>query len=47
MGFNSSDFPTSYDNYCREITLPIYPQLTNEEVDMVLEAVEAAVAQHV
>jgi dTDP-4-amino-4,6-dideoxygalactose transaminase len=45
MGFNMTDFPVAYDNYSREITLPVYPQLTNEEVDMVLEAVEEAVGE--
>ena len=43
LGFDIADYPVAYDNYSREITLPVYPQLTNEEVDMVLEAVEQAV----
>jgi dTDP-4-amino-4,6-dideoxygalactose transaminase len=43
LGFDMADYPVAYDNYSREITLPVYPQLTNEEVDMVLEAVEQAV----
>jgi dTDP-4-amino-4,6-dideoxygalactose transaminase len=43
LGFDMTDYPVAYDNYSREITLPVYPQLTNEEVDMVLEAVEQAV----
>jgi dTDP-4-amino-4,6-dideoxygalactose transaminase len=43
LGFDIADYPMAYDNYSREITLPVYPQLTNEEVDMVLEAVEQAV----
>ena len=47
MGFDMSDYPIAYENYSREITLPVYPQLTNEEVDMVLEAVEAAVGEFV
>jgi dTDP-4-amino-4,6-dideoxygalactose transaminase len=47
MGFDMADYPMSYDNYSREITLPVYPQLTNEEVDMVLEAVEEAVGEFV
>ena len=47
MGFDMADYPMAYDNYSREITLPVYPQLTNEEVDMVLEAVEEAVGEFV
>jgi dTDP-4-amino-4,6-dideoxygalactose transaminase len=43
LGFDMADYPMAYDNYSREITLPVYPQLTNEEVDMVLEAVLQAV----
>jgi dTDP-4-amino-4,6-dideoxygalactose transaminase len=43
LGFDMADYPMAYDNYSREITLPVYPQLTNDEVDMVLEAVEQAV----
>ncbi|MFM1963015.1 MAG: hypothetical protein RLZZ172_1860 [Bacteroidota bacterium] len=45
LGFDIADYPMAYDNYSREITLPVYPQLTNEEVDMVLEAVEQAISQ--
>lgn len=47
MGFDMADYPVAYDNYSREITLPVYPQLTNDEVDMVLEAVEEAVGEFV
>ncbi len=43
LGFDMSDYPSAYDNYAREITLPVYPQLTNQEVDMVLSALETAV----
>ena len=44
MGFDMDDYPSAYDNYAREITLPVYPQLSNEEVDTVLEAITEAVA---
>lgn len=39
MGYKIEDFPISYDNYSREITLPVYPQLTDEEVDTVINSV--------
>ena len=39
LGYKISDFPVSYDNYSREISLPIYPQLTNEQLDYICQAV--------
>lgn len=39
LGFKIEDFPIAYDNYSREISLPIYPQLTDEEVDFIVDAV--------
>ena len=29
MGYRYEDYPVAYDNYAREISLPIYPQLNN------------------
>lgn len=37
MGFNISDFPRAYRNYACEISLPIYPQLDNSKVQIVVE----------
>lgn len=39
LGHKIEDFPVSYDNYSREISLPIYPQLTNEQVQIICNAV--------
>lgn len=39
LGYKIEDFPIAYDNYSREISLPIYPQLTNEQIDYICEAV--------
>ena len=39
MNFYVSDFPVSYDNYSREISLPVYPQLKDEEINTVIRAV--------
>jgi dTDP-4-amino-4,6-dideoxygalactose transaminase len=39
LGYKIEDFPRAYDNYSREISLPIYPQLTNELIDYICEAV--------
>ena len=38
-GYNIEDFPVAYDNYSREISLPIYPQLADDEVDYVCTAI--------
>jgi dTDP-4-amino-4,6-dideoxygalactose transaminase len=35
MGFDISDYPKAYEMYANEISLPIYPQLTNEQVDFI------------
>jgi len=42
QGFNIVNYPVSYKNYSCEISLPIYPQLTNEEVDFVIETIKNA-----
>ncbi len=38
-GYKMADYPTAYDNYSREISLPVYYNLTDEQLDEVLEAV--------
>ncbi|PCJ81374.1 MAG: capsular biosynthesis protein [Flavobacteriales bacterium] len=42
-GYNISDFPVAYDNYSREITLPVYYDLTDQNVQTVINAVVNAV----
>lgn len=39
LGYKIEDFPVAYDSYSREISLPIYPQLSNEQVDYICEVV--------
>jgi dTDP-4-amino-4,6-dideoxygalactose transaminase len=39
LDYKIENYPIAYDNYSREISLPIYPQLTNEEVDYICESV--------
>jgi len=38
-GYNIADYPQAFKNYASEISLPIYPQLTTEEVDFVINSV--------
>ncbi len=42
-GYSISDYPQSYKQYANEISLPIYPQLTNEQCRQVVEVVIKAV----
>jgi dTDP-4-amino-4,6-dideoxygalactose transaminase len=43
LGYRIEDYPVAYDNYSREITLPVYYDLTDGMVDEVVDAVVAAV----
>lgn len=39
LGYDIADYPRAYDNYSREISLPIYPQLTKEQIDFICQSV--------
>jgi len=41
--YKMEDYPRSFDNYQREITLPLYYALTNQQVDQVIKVVVASV----
>ncbi|SFN67840.1 dTDP-4-amino-4,6-dideoxygalactose transaminase [Bizionia echini] len=43
MGYNMADYPMAYTNFKSEISLPIYPQLTEEELQYIVKTVEKAV----
>jgi len=38
-GYKIDDFPVAYQNYAREISLPVYYDLTDEQVERVIEVV--------
>ncbi len=40
IGFKIEDYPVTFDNYSREISLPIYPQLSESEVSYVINSVQ-------
>src|SRR5690606_9895913 len=44
LGYDISDFPVAFNNYKCEISLPIYPQLTSEELLYIIEIVKDSVA---
>ncbi len=38
-GYDVHNYPVAYDNYSREISLPVYYDLTNKQIDTVIKAV--------
>ncbi len=45
LGYKMSDYPVTYDNFSREISLPVYYDLTMEQVDIVAKAVKDSVEE--
>lgn len=43
LGYNSKDYPMTYNNYQSEISLPIYPQLKPKELEYIIKTVTDAV----
>lgn len=41
--YNIKDFPIAYKNYAAEISLPIYPQLSNNDCELIVSIVRGAV----
>ncbi|MEY2922620.1 MAG: UDP-4-amino-4-deoxy-L-arabinose--oxoglutarate aminotransferase, partial [Bacteroidota bacterium] len=39
QGYDIQKYPQSYKNYACEISLPIYPQLTNDQVSYIIDTV--------
>ncbi|HMN06639.1 MAG TPA: DegT/DnrJ/EryC1/StrS family aminotransferase [Flavobacteriales bacterium] len=44
-GYRMQDYPMAYEQYSREISLPVYFDLTDARVDTVIKAVQEAVAE--
>jgi dTDP-4-amino-4,6-dideoxygalactose transaminase len=42
-GYKISDYPVAYDNYSREISLPVFYDLTDEQIQTVIKAVVSSV----
>lgn len=43
MGYSITDYPLAYDNYSRVISLPVYYDLTGEQIHTVMKTVRKAV----
>lgn len=43
LGYSIQDYPVAYDNFSREITLPVYYNLTEDQIYSVISAVVKAV----
>ena len=43
LGYNLSDYPSTQDNFIREISLPVFYDLTDEQIQTVVNAVKSAV----
>lgn len=43
MGYKIEDFPMAYQNYACEISLPVYPQLTQSEINFIIHSVISCV----
>jgi len=46
-GFNINDYPETWDKYQNEISLPVYFDLTDEQVQTVIKAVVSSVEKHI
>lgn len=43
LGYRIEDYPTAYDNYSREISLPVYYDLTDTQIETIVNAVVSSV----
>jgi len=42
LGYKTEDYPVAYRNYSNEISLPIYPRLTEEQVRYIVDKINSA-----
>ncbi len=47
LGYDIADYPVTYDNFSREISLPVYYNLTDDQVQTVINAVIQAVEEKI
>lgn len=42
LGYDIKDYPQAYENFKGEISLPIYPQLNEEQLQFIIKVVKKA-----
>lgn len=47
LGFNIADFPHAHAQFINEITLPLHTQLTNEQLDYIIENYSSIVKEYI
>ena len=47
LGFNIADYPNAYAHFANEITLPLHTNLTDEQVDYVIENYSQIVKEYI
>lgn len=45
LGYDIKNYPVTYDNYAREISLPVFYTMTDEQVEFVIETIANSVNQ--
>jgi dTDP-4-amino-4,6-dideoxygalactose transaminase len=45
LGYNAQDYKTAYDNYCREISIPVYYNLNEEQIEFIAKVVIESVSK--
>ncbi len=45
LGYEMNNYPATYDNFSREITLPVFYDLTNDQIQLVCDAVARSVEE--
>jgi dTDP-4-amino-4,6-dideoxygalactose transaminase len=46
LGYDINNYPVAYDNYSREISLPVYYDLTDKQIETVINAVVKSVEEN-
>jgi dTDP-4-amino-4,6-dideoxygalactose transaminase len=46
LGYDIKNYPVAYDNYAREISLPVFYDLSDEQMKTVVDAVKSAIQKH-
>ena len=45
LGYNINNYPITYDNFSREISLPVFVDITDDQISMVCQSVIQSVTK--